>query len=370
MLIVLSLYAVLVYLIFIRLKFLPWNAASKTLVAAVGLIIAIVVVGALNYLTPSGRVAVQGATIEITPNVSGTVTEVAAEANQPVKKGDLLFSIDDTPFAAEAAGAEAALADARAAAQELQAELETAVAEVQRLRAQLEFGFQRRDDIVRLAERGASTGFQMQEAVSNIEQLEASLDAALARKRGVEIRIAAQVGGVNAAVVQAEQALIGARWKLKQTAVYAPADGMVTALSLRPGQRVTSFQPAMAFLPFEKLMLTGVFRQNGAHAFEPGSEVLVAMQALPGTSFSTSVTAVIPGTAEGTLSGATGALPSVSELLGGTHFAVRLDLPADLPDHALRLGMSGSATMITEEAGPIELLARVLFWLRMQFNYL
>lgn len=80
--------------------------------------------------------------------------------------------------------------------------------------------------------------------------------------------------------------------------------------------------------------------------------------------------AIIPGTAEGTLSRATGALPSVGQLLGSDQFAVRLRLPEDLPDHAVRLGISGSATRITEEAGAMEVLARVLFWLRMQFNYL
>ncbi|NOD49412.1 biotin/lipoyl-binding protein [Ruegeria sp. HKCCD5849] len=370
MLIVLSLYAILVYLIFGRFKLLPWNGTWKSIIALLGLVIALVVIGALNYLTPSGRVAVQGVTIEITPNISGTVTEIGVKANEPVQKGDLLFRIDPTPYAAEVSRAEAALVDARSAAEGLQAELEAAEADIERIEAQLEFGFQRRDDIVQLAERGASTEFQMQEAVSNIEQLEASLDAARARKRGIEIRIGSEVEGVNAAVVQAEQDLVLARWNLEQTVVIAPDDGLVTALTLQPGQRVTSFQPAVAFLPNVSRALTAVFSQSGAHAFEIGSEVMVAMQSLPGTSFITTIEAVIPGTAEGTLSGATGTLPSVGQLVGTNQFAVRLALPEDLPTHATRLGMSGSATMITDGAGPVELLARVLFWLRMQFNYL
>lgn len=137
MLIVLSLYALIVYLIFGRFKLLPWNGTWKTVVATVGLIIALVVIGALNYLTPSGRVAIQGVTIEITPNVSGTVIEVGVEANEPVKKGDLLFRIDPTPYAAEVSRAEAALVDAQAAAEGLQAELETAEAEIERINAQL-----------------------------------------------------------------------------------------------------------------------------------------------------------------------------------------------------------------------------------------
>lgn len=370
MVIVLSLYAILIYLIFIRFKWLPWNGTWKSIAALVGLIIALVVIGALNYLAPSGRVTVQGVTIEVTPNVSGTVVEVGAVANQPIAEGDLLFRIDPEPYEAEVARLEAALVDSQAAAEGLQAELESAEADIERLQAQLAFGIRRRDDIIRLTERGASNEFQMQEAVSNIEQLEASLAAAYARKRGIEVRIASEVGGVNAGVVQAEQALASARWNLEQTEIVAPADGLVTALTLRPGQRVTTFQPAMAFLPDEARALTGVFNQSGAHAFEIGSEVMVAMAPLPGTSFTTTVVAIIPGVGEGTLGGATGALPAVSQLLGADAFAARLALPEDLPEHALRLGMTGSATLITDEAGAVELLARVLFWLQMQFNYL
>ena len=93
------------------------------------------------------------------------------------------------------------------------------------------------------------------------------------------------------------------------------------------------------------------------------------MQSLPGSSFTTNIVAIVPGTAEGTLTGSA-ALPSIAQLMGTSQFAVRLELPEDLPEHAKRLGMSGSATMITEDAGPIGILAHVLFWLRMQFNYL
>ncbi|MEX0284332.1 MAG: HlyD family secretion protein [Paracoccaceae bacterium] len=370
MLIVLGLYALLLYLIFGKLKLLPWNGLWKSVSGFIGLIIALTVIGALNYLTPSGRVTVLGTTIEITPNVSGTVIELHADSHTPISAGDVLFVIDPTPFAAEVARLEAAVVDAQAAAEGLQAELETAEADIERLRAQLAFGIQRRDDIVRLAERGATNEFQMQEAVSNIEQLEASLEAARARKRGVEIRIASEVNGENAAVVQAQQALIGARWNLEQTVVRAPADGVITALSLRPGQRVTSFQPAVAFLPQEQYVLGGVFRQTGARAFQVGAEVHVAMQSMPGETFVTQIDAIMPGTAEGTLSGATGALPTVAQLLGSDQFVVRLAIPDDMPPHAMLLGMSGSAMMFTENAGPIEPLAKVLFWVQKMMNYL
>ena len=68
---------------------------------------------------------------------------------------------------------------------------QAAVADIDSLQSQLAFGVQRRDDIIRLADRGASSEFQLQEAISTIEQLEAGLRAALARKAGLERRIAA-----------------------------------------------------------------------------------------------------------------------------------------------------------------------------------
>ncbi|WIY23901.1 HlyD family secretion protein [Parasedimentitalea psychrophila] len=368
MLIVLSIYGVLVYLIFGRFKLLPWSTSWKSAVATLGLIIALVVLGALNYLTPSGTVTIHGAAISVTPNVSGTVVELNVAPNLPVKKGDLLFKIDQVPFEAEVRRLEASLVEAKSGEAGLQAELESALSEIQRLEAQLEFGFQRRDDVVELAERGAATGFRMQESISTIEQTEASLRSAQAVKRGVEIRIGSRIGGVNSAVAQVEQALVSARWKLEQTIVRAPSDGVVTALTLRAGDRANQFSSSLSFVPDEDLAMTGVFSQSGAHAFQPGSVVLVALRTLPGTSFTTKVEAVIPATSEGTLS--PGSLPSIGQLLGTKHFAVRLVLPQDLPDYTKRLGTSGAATLITDEAGPVEALARILFWLRVQFNYL
>ncbi len=103
MLIVLALYFGLAWLVFSKLRLLPWNAVSKTFIYGGGVVIALVVIGALNHTTPSGTVSVQGAVISIAPNVAGPVTEVAAEPNELVSKGDVLFRIDDTEFAAEVA---------------------------------------------------------------------------------------------------------------------------------------------------------------------------------------------------------------------------------------------------------------------------
>lgn len=369
MLIVLGLYALLVWVVFSKFRLLPWNGFWKTTIYTGALVIALVVIGALNHQTPTGRVSIQGATIDLTPNVAGTVVEVLAQPHSRVDKGDVLFRIDDTTYAAEVARLEASLVSARTSEDQLQTDLKASAAEIARLEAQLDFGLQRRDDIVELSERGASTGFQMQEAVSTIDQLEASLIAARARMSGIELRIASRIDDIDVGVAEVEQMLVQARWNLEQTVVLAPSDGIVTSVTLRPGNRVTPLRSALTFFAMDDRAMSVVFPQSAAHGVNVGDMVRVAMRTLPGTTFETTVTALPVGIGEGTID-ARDRLPSLRDLTGGSEFIALLDIPADLPGESVRLGSSGTALRITDGAGGIRVLAEILFWVSKMLNYL
>ena len=369
MVIVLGLYFGIAWLVFSKLKLLPWNGASKTVVYGGALVIALVVIGALNHTTPSGPVSVQGSVINIAPNVSGPVTEVSVKANQTVAEGDVLFRIDDTTAAAEVARLEASLASAQSSADQLQTDLDAAQAEIDSLNAQLAFGIQRRDDIVELAQRGASAEFQLQEAVSTIDQLQAGLRAANARKAGLERRIAAQVDGVDVGVVEVERTLAQARWTLDQTVVRAPADGIVTGLSLRVGNRVSSMRGAVNFVVPDDRILIASFPQSSLGNVSVGDTVRVALGTLPGQDFEATIQSIPPATQEGTLDTRTG-LPSLRELSGVTSYIVTMEIPPEVPMDVTRLGASGTALIITEQAGAIAALAEILFWVGKMMNYL
>ncbi|WP_425079290.1 HlyD family secretion protein [Ruegeria denitrificans] len=369
MLIILGLYFGIVWLVFAKLKVLPWNGFFKTVVYSGALVIALVVIGALNHTTPSGTVSVQGAVINIAPNVSGPVTEVAVEANQPVAMGDELFRIDDTTYAAEVARLQASLASAQSAADQLKTDYEAALAEIESLEAQLSFGVQRRDDIVQLTGRGAAAEFQLQEAVSTIEQLEAGLRAAQARRRSLERRIAAQVDGVDVGVVEVQEALAQAEWALQQTIVRAPADGIVTALSLRPGNRVTTLQGAVNFMVPSDRLLVAALPQSSYPNVSVGDTIRIALGTMPGQEFETTIRSIPPGTREGALD-TRGGLPSLRELTGASSYIVTIDIPEGLPSDRAQLGTSGTALVVTEEAGAISVLAEILFWIAKKLNYI
>jgi multidrug efflux system membrane fusion protein len=126
----------------------------------------------------TGRVAAVE-TVELRPRVSGYVERVAYEEGQEVRKGDLLFLIDQRPYRAELARAEAGLAQARS---------EAALARTQDERAQT------------LA------------------------DAHAVSQEEVDARRAA-VAQTSAAVRAAEAAVTNARLNLQFTEVRAPIDG-------------------------------------------------------------------------------------------------------------------------------------------------
>ncbi len=370
MLIVLSLYFAAVWLIFSKLELLPWNGASKTVVSVGALVLALTVVGTLNHTTPTGRVSVQGAVINITPNVAGIVTEVAVDENMAVTKGDVLFRIDDTTQAAEVARLEAALASAEAAADRLQTDLEAAEAEIDSLNTQLDLGIQRRDDVIRLNERGTTSDYQLQEAVANIEQLKAGIRAAKARKAGLERRIAAQIDDVDAGVLEVKKALAQARWALDQTVVRAPDDGIISGVTLRVGNRVGIVRGAMNFVSPQDRVLVVSLPQSSLANVSVGDDIRVALGTMPGTEFDAKIEAIPPASREGVIDTRAG-LPFVRQLSGTGRYVALMDIPEDEDiASATRLGASGTALVMTDKAGAIAPLAEVLFWITKKLNYL
>src|SRR6185369_14982183 len=113
-LILLIIYSVIVWLIFFKFKWLPWNITSQVIVVTLPIIGLTILILFMNIVAPSSHdVRAMNYVIPIVPRVSGQVTEVPIEPNRPIKKGDVLFKIDPVPFQAALKSAEAKLASAK-----------------------------------------------------------------------------------------------------------------------------------------------------------------------------------------------------------------------------------------------------------------
>jgi multidrug resistance efflux pump len=369
MLVIVLLYAALIWLIFFRFKWLPFNWVYGTLSGLLGISIVVVFLGLLSYLTPSGKIEMMGKVNEVTPNVSGRVTEIPVQRNVLVKAGTTLFQIDRTPFEYKVRQLEAALAEARQKVEQLKAAVDVAVADVRALSAQWERAEKRREDLDQLAQRQATSQFNLQDATAQANSLAAQLDAAKAREISAQLAASSDIEGENTAVAQLSAQLDYAQWELEQTTIRTSSDGYVSASTLAIGDRAAPTKSAMAFIVVSEIEIIGIFPQNGFQTIRPGAVVKLVFSNSPGRIYEAQINEILRGVGEGQFA-ASGVLTRVGSVGLTSEYPARISLPKDLDPATLRLGMAGSATVFSDHAGPIGVLASILLLVKAYALYI
>src|SRR4029079_2584005 len=106
-----GIYSFFVWVIFIKLKLLPWTTPWKVAVAIFPVVAIAALLLLLNVFAPTTTdVRVVKYVVPVVSQVKGRVIEVPVENNRAVKKGDTLFKIDPTPYQNEGVSLEARLA--------------------------------------------------------------------------------------------------------------------------------------------------------------------------------------------------------------------------------------------------------------------
>ncbi|MGB4283803.1 MAG: efflux RND transporter periplasmic adaptor subunit, partial [Bacteroidales bacterium] len=158
--------------------------------------------------------------IKISPYISGEVIEIFVKEGDRVKVGDILVRIDPEIYKSAYEQAEAQLNSQRANLVNAKAQL-----------AQLEARFQNTETVYlrnkALWEKKVISDADFETAKTNYEVAKADLDAIQATIKAAEYSISS-----------ANAALKKSREDLTKTAVYAPADGRVSKLSVEKGERV------------------------------------------------------------------------------------------------------------------------------------
>lgn len=168
--------------------------------------------------------------VSITPQVSGSITELNIKDNQLVKAGDILFRIDDTPYKIAVLNAQAQLARA-------QTDLSKANNEANRRR-------------------------HLSKNYISAEDLDTA-----------NINVKAMQASVNAA----EAALQQAQWQLSQTQVKAPVDGWITNLSTRTGNYATAGQPLFALIDSHSFYVVGYFEETKLRHIREGAAAQIVL---------------------------------------------------------------------------------------------
>jgi multidrug resistance efflux pump len=368
-LIILTLYLVLLWLVFSRLKLVRWGWASGTAAGLVGALILAVFLAMFNYLTPSGSFVVVSRVMEVTPNVSGEVIEIPVKPNEPVKSGAVLFRIDPAPFQYKVNQLEASLAQARQQVRQLGANYQQASANVEGLSRQLAFHSQRLADYRKLVSEDAQTAFRLQDTQVQYETVEFQLQAAKAAQLNSQLAMDSEIGGVNTMVAQIQAQLDQAKWELEQTTIRAVGDGVITIMALTVGDRALQARSVMSFIGTDDILIAGMFQPNGFKTIKPGAQVRLVFDDDPGRVHEAAITAIPQGIGQGQIA-VSGTLARTGSIGGAKAYPAVISTPRTVDRSRLRLGMPGTATVFSENAGVIGLLMSILVWICSYTAYL
>lgn len=283
-----------------------WHLWMKLSPIAVWLVANLVFFLPLNWTAPLGPVAVTVSSIQIAPAVSGVVEEVPAVSWTPLKQGDVLFRIGAIKY--------------EAAVQQAQARLSLA-----------------------------------EDVLSRKKKLLASNTVAQAEVDKLE----ADVAVANAQLSIAQQ-------DLKDTVVVAPMEGIVPAVTLLPGNRVSANVPVMAFLDIDRPFVNLILNQNGIRHVRVGQPAEVVFRNLPGQTFSAKVARLYLSSPDAEYVG-TGLSPEVPDVQD-TQYVVGLEV--DLGDIILPPGASGQGTVLTDQVGAFGVLRQITLRMTTWMNYL
>jgi multidrug resistance efflux pump len=364
-------YCGLIWLVFAKLKLMRLTLPIAVLAASVGPLLIVTLLLCAQYCHPySTSAKVYQEVVPIAPqlNQPGRVIEIAVKANQPIKKGELLFMVDPVPYQNAITLLTATLNEAQQSQRVAEAGIDLADASKARTKANLEFATRARDRSQPLLESNAIS----QEDFDNVMNRFVEADAALRQADASQSQSRFAVELAKAKIAQVESQLADAEYDLAQTRVTAPEDGYVTNLQLREGSLVggPSSATVMSFIREKSEETRGVvvaaFEQKNYLLIKPGQYAEVILNNYPGQILKGRVLNTIDVSGAGQLA-ISGNVPVDQGPTPPTRFAVRIRLDKW---QELRLpgGSQGQAVVYTKNvvisALPVMFILRMQSWLQ------
>lgn len=209
--------------------------------------------------------------IQVTPKVSGHITEIYIQDNKEIKKGDLVAKIDDELYQARFLQAQANYERALLNQKNAKANLKAADSEIKLAKTDL-------DRYTKLYQEGAVSKQILDKAQTNY-------DAVVARQTKAKEDIFSNGNNVADADLKALEAIMKqAKLNLEYTNVIAPNDGVVTNRRIEKGSYVSVGSPLFAVVP-DKIWIVANFKENQVGAMKPGQEVTIKVDAYKNKKF-------------------------------------------------------------------------------------
>jgi membrane fusion protein (multidrug efflux system) len=303
-----------------------------------------------RFMISTDDAYIEGDIASISPKVSGYVEKVNVVANQHVKAGDPLITLDKEDYRIAADQAQAQIDTEKLSLQRFDAQIAGAKASLQQTQAQktaLEATVRGAEITLR---RASDLQSKAVGTVASLDSAQVALDQARANLAGADANIAA--ANANIAVLTAQRAeaestirsLELARDKAERdlgfTVLKAPYDGIVGNLAVQDGDLVSAGQRLAALVPVDQLYIDANFKETQIAHMVPGSKVNIHVDAFDEEPITGTVQSISP--ASGSVfsllpaENATGNFTKVIQRV-----PVRIVFPKDVLDSGrLRAGLS------------------------------
>lgn len=256
----------------------------------------------------------------VIPRISGYVASVRVSDNQRVRKGDTLLTLDDRDLRLRLAQAEAALATAqtnlgvaRATTGAATANIASTRASIGTVNAQIETAkinvwraTQDYNRYANLIKDHSITQQQYEQALAAKQTAESQLQvlqqqraqatqqtAAVASQSGATSQ---QIGVANATIKQREVDVEDAKLNLSYTVITAPADGLISKVSVQPGQFLQAGQSLFSIVLNNDMWVVANFKETQLDKMKIGQKATIHIDAFPKHDFEAQVTSFSPAT--------------------------------------------------------------------------
>ena len=350
----------------------------------VGAIILLVVISgsllwyfAADRLTPySSQARVQAFVVPVAAEVAGKVLAVHVKNNDDVQRGQPLFDIDPTQY-------NIALQRSRADYESVRRSVNAAAATVEAARASLQAAQANRIKAEKDATRQEALYAEDHGAISvrRLEIAQATRIEARSMEKAAEADLrkaqeaAGDAGDDNAQLRSARSAVEKAELDLARTKVASPGRGMVTDLRTDVGYFVPAGAPAMTLIAIHDLWIDADMTENNLGNIDPGDEVAIVLDVLPGKVLKGRVRSVGSGVSSGQ-EAPPGTLPTIQNsrdwLRQAQRFPVAIDFDTADAERLRRVRIGGQAEVMvfTGDNVLMNMLGAVYIRLRSWLSYL
>ncbi len=313
--------------------------------------------------TSNGRV--EAFIVPIAPQVAGILSKVSAINNQIVSAEQELAVIDPAKYELAVRRAEAELQQASQTSAADVSGVSTAQAKVAEAKANLRNAEIKGQRIIKLSKKGAASVSRADDARSKIEASKARLASATSELERAKNNLGSK-GQDNARIRSAFTALETAKLDLSRTIVRAPADGIITNLTVDAGHFANTGAPIMTFISTRDVWVQADMRENSLGHIKAGNPVDIVLDAAPGKVFKGEVLSVGYGVSDNSansLGGLTTVQTSSGWLRQAQHFPVLIGFSDDSAKGYRRAGGQVDIIIYTGDRPILNSVGRV--WIRL-----